>query len=74
VAACQAVLGVQWLETLGPIEIDYKKLSMSFTQAGRIHIVKGMISLELAPLSEKELLHLSCMRFFVHMISDVQPI
>ena len=26
VAACQAVLGVQWLDTLGPIETDYKKL------------------------------------------------
>jgi hypothetical protein len=74
VAACQAVLGVQWLETLGPIETDYKKLNMSFTQADRIHILKGMTSSELAPLSEKELLHLSSMGFFVHMISDVQPI
>jgi hypothetical protein len=74
VAACQAVFGVQWLETLGPIETDYKKLSMSFTQACRIHILKGMTSSELAPLSEKELLHLSGMGFFVHMISDVQPI
>jgi len=32
VAACQAVLGVQWLETLGPIKTDYKKLIMSFKQ------------------------------------------
>ena len=51
-------------ETLGPIETNYKKLSMSFTQAGRIHILKGMTSSELAPLSEKELLHLSGMGFF----------
>lgn len=70
-AAYQAVLGVQWLETLGLIETDYKKLSMSFTQADRIHILKGMTSLKLAPLSEKELLHLSGMGFFVHIISDV---
>jgi len=62
------------LETLGPIEIDYKKLSMSFTQAGRIHILKGTTSSELAPLSEKELLHLLGIGFFGHMISDVQPI
>jgi hypothetical protein len=64
VAACQAVLGVQWLETLGPIKTDYKKLSMSFTQGGRTHVLKGMTSSELAPLSEKELLYLSGMGFF----------
>ena len=64
VAACQAVLGVQWLETLGPIETDYRKLSMSFTQAGKIHILKGLTNSELAPLSDKELLHLSGMGFF----------
>jgi hypothetical protein len=74
VTACQAVLGVQWLETLGPIETDYRKLSMSFTQAGRIHILKGLTNSELAPLSDKELLHLSGMGFFVHVISDEQPI
>ena len=74
VAACQAILGVQWLETLGLIETDYKKLSMSFTQADRTHILKGMISSELAPMSEKELLHLLGMRFFVHVISYVEPI
>jgi len=62
------------LETSGPIETDYKKLSMSFTQVGRIHILKGTTSSELAPLSEKELLHLSGMGFFGHIISDVQPI
>jgi len=29
-AACPLVLGVHWLATLGPIETDYKKLTMSF--------------------------------------------
>lgn len=30
VTACQAVLGVQWLETLGPVETDYRQLKMTF--------------------------------------------
>lgn len=45
IAACQLVLGVQWLETLGPIETDYKKLtvlqsSWSFTYLPRLETLK----------------------------------
>ena len=29
-AACPTVFGVQWLATLGPVETDYKRLTMSF--------------------------------------------
>ncbi|KAL5736045.1 hypothetical protein ACOSQ2_030833 [Xanthoceras sorbifolium] len=32
IVACQLVLGVQWLATLGPIETDYKKLTMTFQE------------------------------------------
>ncbi|KAL5775655.1 hypothetical protein ACOSP7_013212 [Xanthoceras sorbifolium] len=66
VATCQAVLGVQWLETLGPIETDYKRLSMSFTQAGKTHVLRGLNCSELAPISDKELLHLSGMGALPH--------
>ncbi|KAA8526488.1 hypothetical protein F0562_008310 [Nyssa sinensis] len=37
VAAYQLVLGVQWLETLGPIETDYKQLTMTFKVEGISH-------------------------------------
>ena len=47
---------------------------MSFTHAGRIHTLNGLTNSELAPLSDKELLHLSGMGFFVHVISEEQPI
>ncbi|KAA8539377.1 hypothetical protein F0562_026069 [Nyssa sinensis] len=42
VAACQAVLGVQWLETLGPLEMDYKRLTMSFRVRGTTHTLHGL--------------------------------
>jgi len=45
---------------------------MSFKQSGRTHVLHGITGSELAPLSEKELLHLSGMGFFVHMVSEVQ--
>ncbi|GKF29980.1 transposon ty3-G gag-pol polyprotein [Tanacetum coccineum] len=37
VAACSVVLGVQWLKTLGLVEIDYEKLTMGFKLAGATH-------------------------------------
>ena len=72
VAACQAVLGVQWLETLGSIETDYKKLIMSFKQADQTHLLKGITNTKLVPLNEKELLHLSRIWFFVHIVVEVK--
>ena len=41
-AACQVVLGVQWLETLGPIEMDYKHLTMTFQVGAISHTFHGL--------------------------------
>ncbi|KAL6313182.1 hypothetical protein AAG906_016770 [Vitis piasezkii] len=42
IAACQLVLGVQWLETLGPIEMDYKQLTMNFKVEGTPQTFQGL--------------------------------
>ena len=42
VAACQLVLGVHWLETIGPIEMDYKKLNMTYKVGGKSFTFQGL--------------------------------
>ena len=42
VAACQFVLGVQWLETLEPIETDYKQLTMTYKVRDKSHTIQGL--------------------------------
>ena len=54
VAACQLVLGVQWLETLGPIEMDYKQLTMNFKMEGTSHTFQGLGRTGIEALSNKE--------------------
>ncbi|XP_042979958.1 uncharacterized protein LOC122310144 [Carya illinoinensis] len=41
-AGCDIVLGVQWLETLGPITWDFSKLLMTFMCEGKTIEFKGM--------------------------------
>ncbi|KAL5784030.1 hypothetical protein ACOSQ2_006422 [Xanthoceras sorbifolium] len=63
VAVCQAVLGVQWLETLGPIETGYKHLTMTFNQMGKPYTLHGLRRTNLQPMTEKEMLNLHGMIF-----------
>lgn len=64
VIACQMVLGVQWLETLGPIETDYKKLTMTFQVRGVSHTFQGLSQISIATLTDKELNGIYGMGFF----------
>jgi hypothetical protein len=40
-ATCQAILGVQWLVTLGPILTDYKELNMTSHNLVRLMYYEG---------------------------------
>jgi len=51
-ATYQAILGVQWLKTLCLIQMDYKELRMTFAQSSWTHILRGMKSSKLTPISE----------------------
>ncbi|GJX69685.1 transposon ty3-G gag-pol polyprotein [Tanacetum coccineum] len=59
VAACPIVLGVQWLKTLGPIEIDFEKLTLGFRLAGSSHILQGLKRSELTALKSHECMGLN---------------
>jgi hypothetical protein len=54
VAACLVVLGVQWLATLGPVETDYKRLTMSFKKDGNLCVFQGLKQSGLQVSTEKE--------------------
>ncbi|KAA8520263.1 hypothetical protein F0562_014519 [Nyssa sinensis] len=68
VAACQLVLGVQWLETLGPIETDYKQLTMTFKVEGISHTFQGLGRADIAALTNKEFNGLQGTGYFFQII------
>jgi hypothetical protein len=69
VAACQSVLGVQWLQTLGPVEMDYKQLTMSFKEGDGSYIFRGIKPTSLTALSDKELYGLHGVGLFFQILS-----
>ncbi|KAJ0885707.1 putative nucleotidyltransferase, Ribonuclease H [Helianthus annuus] len=56
IAACPIVLGVQWLKTLGPIEIDFQNLTLGFRLAGSTHKLQGLKGSDLTALKTNELM------------------
>ncbi|KAH9794628.1 hypothetical protein KPL71_004958 [Citrus sinensis] len=68
-----AVLGVEWLATLGSIKTDYSKLTMTFTQHGQTHTFRGMGRPELTALNEKELSYLYGTAFFLQVTAANKP-
>ena len=54
VAACHLILGVQWLETIGPIEMDYQQLMMTYKAGEETYTFQGLKHTPLAALSDKE--------------------
>ncbi|XP_065866587.1 cation/H(+) antiporter 2-like [Euphorbia lathyris] len=64
VAACQVVLGVQWLQTIGLVEMDYQQLTMSFKIGGEAHTFQGLKQDTLEALSNKESHYIQGTSFF----------
>ena len=54
VAACPMVLGIQWLATLGPVEMDYAQLTITFKLHNQFYSFKGMRNHGLGVLTDKE--------------------
>ncbi|XP_077252438.1 uncharacterized protein LOC143891808 [Tasmannia lanceolata] len=51
IQGAEIVLGVQWLEVLGPILIDYKNLTMDFCKDGKSVCLVGETNLKEDPIS-----------------------
>lgn len=51
VQGAELVLGVQWLQLLGPILLDYQALTMSFTWNGEKVFLQGEQAWQLTPVS-----------------------
>ena len=72
VIACQLVLGVQWLETLGPIEMDFKRLTMSYKKNGGTCTLQGLKQADIGVLANKEFHGLQGVGYFFQ-ISPTYP-
>ena len=72
VTACQLVLGVQWLETLGPIEMDFKRLTMSYKKHGGTYTLQGLKQADIGVLTNKEFHGLQGVGYFFQ-ISPTYP-
>nr|GEV17196.1 protein kinase-like domain, phloem protein 2-like protein [Tanacetum cinerariifolium] len=67
VSACPVVLGVQWLKTLGPMEINYQKLTFRFKLAGATHTLQGLKATELQAIPANELVALQGLAYFLQI-------
>ncbi|KAJ0836439.1 putative nucleotidyltransferase, Ribonuclease H [Helianthus annuus] len=73
VAACSIVLGVQWLKTLGPIEIDFQNLTLGFKLAGSSHKLQGLRQTDISTLKSTESLGVGGTAFLLQ-ITTVEPV
>ncbi|KAJ0436024.1 putative nucleotidyltransferase, Ribonuclease H [Helianthus annuus] len=67
VAACPVVLGIQWLKTLGPVETDYKNLTLGFTLSGARHTLQGLKATELQALPTSEFVALQGLAYLLQI-------
>nr|GEY27471.1 Ty3/gypsy retrotransposon protein [Tanacetum cinerariifolium] len=69
VAACPIVLGVQWLKTLGLVEIDYEQFTMGFKMGCSSHTFRGLKGTPLATLKTHEFMRIQDTAFLLQISS-----
>ncbi|GKC09623.1 transposon ty3-G gag-pol polyprotein [Tanacetum coccineum] len=70
VAACPILLGVQWLKTLGPVEMEYEQLTIWFRLVGSSHKLRGLKGFKLTALKAHELMGIQC----VVLLLQITPV
>ena len=49
------VLGIEWLITLGNIKWNFDKLTMEFTAQGKIHVLRGISSINIKIIRKQQI-------------------
>ncbi|KAH7521526.1 hypothetical protein FEM48_Zijuj07G0042900 [Ziziphus jujuba var. spinosa] len=68
--ACQVVLGVQWLETFGPIETNYRKLTMKFKMKGIPCKFQGLRRAPISTLEKGDLCSLDGIAYLMVVLKE----
>jgi hypothetical protein len=68
ITVCQLILGVQWLKTFGPIEMDFKKIIMSYKKQGETYIFHRLKHTDNEAFTSKKFYELQGFDLFLQII------
>ncbi|KAH7520953.1 hypothetical protein FEM48_Zijuj08G0200400 [Ziziphus jujuba var. spinosa] len=64
-ATCQVILGIQWIEMLRPIEIDYRQLTMKFSMGSIPYKFQGIRRVAISTIVDGELCRVDNVAYFL---------